>query len=82
MARAFEKPKTHQDGQPFIDIRMPIECDGEKCTGCGICATVCPAKAIELDTTPQFNDELCIQCFCCIELCPSGALTAIRTHDP
>jgi len=82
VARTFEKPKTHQDGQPFIDIRMPIECGVEKCTGCGICATVCPAKAIELDGTPQINDELCIQCFCCIELCPNGALTAIRTIDP
>jgi Fe-S-cluster-containing hydrogenase component 2 len=61
---------------------MPIVCDEEKCTGCGICATVCPAKAIEVDGTPQFNDELCIQCFCCIELCPNGALKAIRTVDP
>ena len=82
VTRTFEKPKTHQDGQPFVDIRMPIVCDGERCTGCGICATVCPAKAIEVDGTPTFNDELCIQCFCCIELCPNGALTAIRTVDP
>ena len=82
VARKFEKPRTHQDGQPFIDIRMPIVCDRERCTGCGICATVCPGKAIVVDGTPQVDDELCIQCFCCIELCPNGALTAVRTVDP
>ncbi|TRO48038.1 DUF362 domain-containing protein, partial [Candidatus Bathyarchaeota archaeon] len=82
ITRTFEKPRTHQDGQPFIDIRMPIVCDGERCTGCGICSTVCPGKAIEVDGTPQFDDELCIQCFCCIELCPNGALKAVRTVDP
>ncbi len=82
VVRRFEKPKTHQSGQPFIDIRMLIECDGEKCTGCGICSTVCPAKAIAVDGTAEVNDELCIQCFCCIELCPNGSLTAIRTVNP
>jgi ferredoxin len=61
---------------------MLIECNGEKCTGCGICSTVCPAKAIAVDGTAEVNDELCIQCFCCIELCPNGSLTAIRTVDP
>lgn len=79
--RPFRKPQTHQDGQPFIDIRMPIVNIREKCTGCGICEAVCPADAISLHETPEINDELCIQCFCCMELCPEGALKAIRKDE-
>jgi uncharacterized protein (DUF362 family)/NAD-dependent dihydropyrimidine dehydrogenase PreA subunit len=81
VSRRFRKPQTHIDGQPFIDIRMPIVCNDLKCTRCEICASVCPVSAITLKNLPQVNDELCIQCFCCIELCPNGALKAIRSED-
>jgi uncharacterized protein (DUF362 family) len=79
VARPFKKPQTHQDGQMFLDVRMPIECDPEKCTSCGICSEVCPANAITIADIPEFHDPSCIQCFCCIELCPNGALGVIRT---
>jgi len=80
VARPFKKPQTHQDGQMFLDVRMPIECDPEKCTSCGICAEVCPADAITMAGIPEFQDQSCIQCFCCIELCPNGALGVVRTE--
>ena len=78
--RPFRKPQIHQDGQMFLDIRMPIECDPYKCTSCGTCAKVCPGDAITMAGIPQFHDQKCIQCFCCIELCPSGALMVVRTE--
>ncbi|MCW3978336.1 MAG: DUF362 domain-containing protein [Candidatus Bathyarchaeota archaeon] len=77
----FKRPRTHSDGQMFIDIRMPIEWYEERCTGCGICAEVCPAQAITMLDRPVIDDGRCIQCFCCMELCPNGALRAIRPDE-
>ena len=75
------KPQGHQDGQMFIDIRMPILVDQDKCIACGICAKVCPAQVITVQELPEFNMDKCIQCFCCVELCPHGALKAIRPDE-
>jgi len=38
-----------------------------KCTGCGICATMCPAGI-------NVYDKKCVRCGKCIDSCPSGAL--------
>lgn len=45
------------------------------CTGCSICETICPTKAIKIELTkdgfyePNINDELCIDCSLCMEVC-------------
>jgi uncharacterized protein (DUF362 family)/NAD-dependent dihydropyrimidine dehydrogenase PreA subunit len=80
-ARPFKRPRTHSDGQMFIDIQMPIEWYEDRCTGCGICAKVCPGNAIKMEAGPVIDYERCIQCFCCMELCPNGALRAIRPDE-
>ena len=50
--------------------------DPAKCVGCGLCARMCPPKAITMvDKKPQFSTEQCIRCFCCQEHCPKGAIT-------
>ncbi len=81
VARHFAKSSIHQEGKQFVDIRMPILCDEEKCTGCGVCAEVCPVDAIEIKGVPEFQDEKGIQCFCCAELCPSSALKPMRPEE-
>lgn len=43
---------------------------GQNCTKCGICAEVCPDKAISIDDCPDFNISKCSHCFTCYNLCP------------
>lgn len=81
VARPFRKPQIHQDGRMFVKARMSIECDEDRCTGCGVCSQICPAGAIILRGRPEFDLDRCIQCFCCVELCPHGSLSVLRRGD-
>jgi len=46
----------------------------EKCSSCGRCANVCPAKAISVDSGGySFNRNNCDACGKCCEACPVGA---------
>lgn len=48
-----------------------------RCTGCGDCATVCPADCIAMNGVlpwlPRPAD--CIACTACVLVCPSDALS-------
>ncbi len=51
-----------------------------ECVGCGLCAKVCPAKAIQIaGQKAQVDYNTCIRCFCCQEFCPKGAM---KVHRP
>ncbi|WP_051564154.1 NuoI/complex I 23 kDa subunit family protein [Desulfovermiculus halophilus] len=62
------------------------------CVACGLCAAVCPARAIDLTPYEPENgerypeefvvDELrCIFCGFCQEVCPRGAITLSTVYD-
>jgi heterodisulfide reductase subunit A len=51
----------------------------EKCSGCRLCVSVCPYKAITFDPGEKFSavqEVLCHGCGSCSAACPSGAVIA------
>ncbi len=53
--------------------------DKSKCIKCGVCASKCAGKAINLNPYPVFDREKCVLCYCCHELCPQGAIYLKRS---
>jgi heterodisulfide reductase subunit A len=54
------------------------EVDETRCSGCRLCISVCPYRAISFD--PQFNVSrikavLCHGCGTCVSACPAGVIT-------
>ena len=46
------------------------------CTGCGLCAKVCPSRAVTLQKTAAVNAERCLSCGHCGAVCPAGAVSS------
>ncbi len=50
--------------------------DREKCTGCGLCLTVCPDRTLGLvEGRAAVTGERCMQCGHCLAVCPAGAVS-------
>ena len=61
-------------------LRSIPKVNKNECVACGVCAKVCPAKAITIENKKLTIDrDKCIRCFCCQEFCPKGAM---KVHRP
>lgn len=74
----MEMPKGYRGFFYLID---------KKCTGCSMCALICPANAIrmvqveEKKKRPWVHWGYCVFCNFCIDVCPTEALVATAVHD-
>jgi len=91
LGNLFKKPMTVRFPKESIPIpegyRGEHEYDAEKCISCGLCANICPNRAIELvkapeeykDAYPKFYPQIDLGkcCFCglCQDRCPKDAIT-------
>ncbi|MDR0856706.1 MAG: EFR1 family ferrodoxin [Clostridiales bacterium] len=58
--------------------RFLFRVNKKTCTGCGLCAKICPAAAVTLENgRPHFSSR-CQCCMGCLHLCPQNALTCLR----
>lgn len=70
--RDYYKPRDRH-GEHINILKVTPELDESKCTGCGICADVCPMGSIKKET-PGVVEGICIKCCGCEKKCPEGAL--------
>jgi ferredoxin len=54
----------------------------KRCTNCGICAEICPSKAIEMreNKRPKVHARKCQHCQACLNWCPFNAINYVRIH--
>ena len=72
---------------PETAIRRPVV-DESLCSGCKLCAKVCPANAVRVQTvfddreapaiTFDLSADRCVSCGLCVESCPENALKLKR----
>ncbi|MHC4259320.1 MAG: mercury methylation ferredoxin HgcB [Planctomycetota bacterium] len=63
-------------GQIYLKNVVTLRLDLDKCTGCGMCATVCPHRVFEIkDRQAVIVDrDLCMECGACSLNCPAEAI--------
>lgn len=98
LKQMFRKPSTleYPTQKPHLSERMRgrhlLKLD--ICTGCELCARVCPTKCIDMlgmktehinvnkrMIYPQIDLSLCIYCGYCVDVCPPHALEWLQSYE-
>ena len=86
----FSKPATKlyplEKPHFFEQTKGRVHLEPDSCRYCGLCASVCPTQALDVDRkalTWSIDRFRCIQCRSCIEACHEGALSMLNHYtDP
>lgn len=79
------KPSQINKGVRFVreagvevkELNEYVSKDEDRCTDCGMCISICPADAFEIDRKTwkvHFKADKCIACGLCIDACPPYAM--------
>ena len=60
------------EGKPFDIRKAKPQTDPSLCTGCGLCADLCPMGSIS-KAEASLVEGICIKCGACVKKCPEGA---------
>jgi NAD-dependent dihydropyrimidine dehydrogenase PreA subunit len=66
-----------EKGVDVKELNEYVSKDEERCTHCGMCISICPADAFDMDKKTykvQFKSDKCIACGLCIDACPPNAM--------
>jgi len=71
-----EKGKDAMGQLRYLSDVVTLTLDVEKCTGCGMCTTVCPHGVLALENRKAriVDRDACMECGACALNCPVDAL--------
>lgn len=73
-----------QPGRKFVIEPLCAEVDSSRCSGCRLCVSMCPYRAITCDKDTgraTVNPLLCRGCGSCVAACPAAAIKGCQFTD-